>query len=588
MGDSQSSNVVFLLGAGASIAAGVPDTLGFAREFQESVRSRASAAGPAGGPDPDVAPSDAEHLDYVFETLKPHARERRVDIELLLEVLTRLADWDADTALAFCSDRELGRPGLRESAGRLARLLRDFIKSKAFVDPSRVQHLAPLAQYVTHHGRLDIATLNYDTAIEEFSAAHGIELHDGFRPEWSQDSIGKAAQGIRLMKLHGSVTWYQTPEGRYRKESINVPQSRVRIVQGGESESLMLFPVRKWAYSEPMVGLLFEFKRVLEAESTRVLVVAGYSFRDDHVKVAIRDAVRNNRRLEIVLLDPDAFGIKRRLLAPCGQDSWPEAMEPRILCLPYRFERLLPELKHRLLRSLLSGLDADEQERRHLAERGTKNSPESAMAHFADCQHVSRFESYMASCEPVRTAELTLREISVRLGQAICSDPTMALASQAQIIQVLRNRLVDHLYCDVRVGDRVVRANSEWRTGSQSHGGNGAAQLIEGLAERVQPYVRAALGNPAWGDLLVERLRAVSTYLREVHRLTGDLVECAARLGVDESVKAEAQRLVAQVAHQKIGRSLVGPSEPVTAAMTTCLRDRVSEILEVLAPPSSI
>jgi hypothetical protein len=66
--------------------------------------------------------------------------------------------------------------------------------------------------------------------------------------------------GIRLYKLHGSVTWYATSDGTYLKSLSRQERSEVEFVSRGRADSLMFYPLRKWAYSEPMIGVLQEFK----------------------------------------------------------------------------------------------------------------------------------------------------------------------------------------------------------------------------------------------------------------------------------------------------------------------------------------
>ena len=70
----QSSQVVFFLGAGASVAAGVPDTYSFVKEFIKDIGENAN-----GG----------EAIEKIVRTLEVW-KKSKIDIELLLETLTKL------------------------------------------------------------------------------------------------------------------------------------------------------------------------------------------------------------------------------------------------------------------------------------------------------------------------------------------------------------------------------------------------------------------------------------------------------------------------------------------------------------------
>ena len=69
----QSSQVMFFLGAGASVAADVPDTFSFVKEFRDSIGDAAKK----------------ETIEKIIQTLKKW-KGSEIDIELLLETLTKL------------------------------------------------------------------------------------------------------------------------------------------------------------------------------------------------------------------------------------------------------------------------------------------------------------------------------------------------------------------------------------------------------------------------------------------------------------------------------------------------------------------
>ena len=83
-------------------------------------------------------------------------------------------------------------------------------------NPEKVESLfTPFFELVADrsNGQVDIFTMNYDPSIEMFGVIKGIQIANGFRsigPElvWDNNFDLTADGGIRLFKLHGSVTWY--------------------------------------------------------------------------------------------------------------------------------------------------------------------------------------------------------------------------------------------------------------------------------------------------------------------------------------------------------------------------------------------
>jgi len=66
MQNSLQTDVVFLLGAGASVPAGVPDTYAFVNEFQEHIRGK----------------GEEQTLEGVMSILHAHLSDGKVDVEI--------------------------------------------------------------------------------------------------------------------------------------------------------------------------------------------------------------------------------------------------------------------------------------------------------------------------------------------------------------------------------------------------------------------------------------------------------------------------------------------------------------------------
>ena len=290
--------VTLLLGAGASVEAGLPTMAGVLESFARSVEGE---------------PRLASALSCVIASLRSHseaARHRPVlDLELLIEALEFLEQRDGSIAAAFVHQ---WRGGIKKHLGAipdLRRRLHAHLRNELDVDPSRVEYLMPLADFAREQGGIDVFTLNYDAAIEVVADRSGILYTDGFDSHWNPSLFDQVDRyPIRLFKLHGSLLWYETGSpGRFAKIALrprDFPESGSHI--SGESlASLLIYPgPNKEMYAEPYASLLERFRSALR--DTTVLVVIGCSLRDAHVRQAVLEAMSASDEFRVVVIDPSA------------------------------------------------------------------------------------------------------------------------------------------------------------------------------------------------------------------------------------------------------------------------------------------
>ncbi len=352
----QTSQVVFFFGAGASIAAGVPDTHVFVREFKESIHDSARR----------------KTVERIIETLEAW-KGKEIDVELLLETLTKLDAMEDEPLLKFF---EGGDFILSEYSPKTSLIeeLKDFIKTKAIVPSDRVLFLSPLLRFVGEFRPLDIISVNYDICVEQFCNVHKLTYHDGFDVYWNPKVFAVEGADIRLYKMHGSVMWYQSDRGSYIKLPVMTGKSEIKLITGEKAENLMLYPMQKWNYAEPLLELLVEIKHLLESETCKFLVVVGYSFRDDHIRRMLWDVARKNRDLQLVLVDPNAHHLyDEKLKYYDRQRQIPSSWYERVVCLPYKFEEVFPYLKNYYIKNLRDGSVSENSQRKVEAESEKAN-----------------------------------------------------------------------------------------------------------------------------------------------------------------------------------------------------------------------
>ena len=320
-------DVAFLLGAGASVEAQVPDTVHLIQDFAEQT-------------------TWATQIQTLLKELREWAKTqgRVVDVELVLETLQRLADWPQEP-LAALQRQPVEIDGIEPR--KVLEALRDFIKQKVVVDPEKTAYLDPLRGFVDSEKPLSVYSLNYDTAIEVFCAKHRLAYRDGFGEDWNPRVFDDQNVDLLLFKLHGSITWYRTDRGRFLKIPVMLKDSTVRLITTERATALMLYPAQKLAYIEPLFELLLQMKKRLA--TCQFLVAVGYSFRDDHVRQILWDVARVSPEFTVILISPDAGNVYKEKLAWYASDI-PSSLRGRVICLPFAFGKALPVLQREFIK----------------------------------------------------------------------------------------------------------------------------------------------------------------------------------------------------------------------------------------------
>jgi hypothetical protein len=199
--------------------------------------------------------------------------------------------------------REVGKPVDSEGAfRRLETKMLIALNTLLKVTPARFRYLSPLLQIDT--SPLNIVTLNYDRSIEVLAKSAHVTLDTGITRwkgghDWSWDSDAS----VRLLKVHGSIDWVLTDEAG----PVGLPQVGVRLgtaddVGWRQTTPAVVFGARgKLRPDGPFLAMLREFDSIL-SRSDRLIVV-GYSFRDDHINVAIGRWLNSRPSRELVILD---------------------------------------------------------------------------------------------------------------------------------------------------------------------------------------------------------------------------------------------------------------------------------------------
>jgi hypothetical protein len=164
---------------------------------------------------------------------------------------------------------------------------------------------------------VEIFTTNYDTLIEDALSLQSIEYVDGFsggaigfwNPKTYEDL--KPHSRVRLYKIHGSVDWTTTAEG-------TIIRRRIGDRYPNNAPDLLIYPqATKYDLTkrEPYDSLFQRFRDVLNGREARVLAICGYGFGDDHINHDIENAMsRQGSDLTLLIFAKNANGVVERWL----------------------------------------------------------------------------------------------------------------------------------------------------------------------------------------------------------------------------------------------------------------------------------
>lgn len=334
----------YLLGAGASVEAGLPTSTGLTQKVTAAVDDAvrwnntaqalhvaigAMIAHDTGRGGPAFAGIDVERL---FAAIRMLADRDSLDIAPFVEAWNRnLENFGTERLPSFfgkqfrtavfndpfgdVNTEKKFTEGVRALAGRrdlgptFRRLQSQMIQALGTiltVNEADVDYLRPLLIETEHP--LQIATLNYDHSVELMCRREGkvvdtgiTEWSGGYQWSWKQDN------DVRLLKLHGSLDWYLSRDlvqGGLSTDRVYLgsdlePDARERMA---DQLALVFGQGSKLRSDGPFLAMLVEFDQFLA--STDHLIIVGYSFRDDHINAAIRRWFNGIEKPRVSIVNP--------------------------------------------------------------------------------------------------------------------------------------------------------------------------------------------------------------------------------------------------------------------------------------------
>lgn len=311
-------SLIFFLGAGASAAFGYPTTGPFAQkltnQIPNSTREGVLLQSIRSVPGVDDAEQVLEILDSIVELKNKPVRRYFENSSLSISGFGNILYREFEPLALSLRDRirtEIFRTySWQRGAGRGWGLYRDLFFSQL---PPRMSSV------------LEVFTTNYDRAVEEFCATlRNVQLIDGFahdekRRVWEWDpsildtplTDPRRESTLALYKLHGSLDWRKTIDGRIEQVRPEEP-----IGPGGArsfEENVLIYPGGKaQPISEPF-RKLYEVFALRIGAVTRCLVI-GFSFRDEYLNVGFTEFLERKNTTLIVISPSATKNVQANLL----------------------------------------------------------------------------------------------------------------------------------------------------------------------------------------------------------------------------------------------------------------------------------
>lgn len=318
--------IIMLLGAGASVEAGIPHSNKMINELESLVSSE------------EKDWSDLHDLYfYIRGTFEygnalrkisnPKNQETYYNIESLYVALDELSKRDEHSLFPYIG---AWNPKLSDVAGNKFENVKElkqkiYNKIRDWVGVTQREKVAYYEKIFDfrkeYESSIRIFSMNYDLCVEKAwknwlrqNRTDEIELERGFHPA-TPDDVEKSrcwdwkrldesqnpyeTQPVFLYKLHGSIDWKK--EGEKTKFEDEDSWSNIKL-----EESVFIFgETNKLHYNDPFFYLFQEFRKW--TLSSKLVISLGYSFGDPHINNVVRQSLLDNPERKLLVISPYDF-----------------------------------------------------------------------------------------------------------------------------------------------------------------------------------------------------------------------------------------------------------------------------------------
>lgn len=295
----KSNEVIFLLGAGASVEAEIPHS----KEMIDRIESLIESDDAKWSGFRDLyyyirsAIYFADGLDGKFDHHVPY------NIERLVNVLEEIQKKQRHALYPFVGTwnhklQELAGPDF-DRIVQFRRVIIETLLDHWVVLPERerANYYGGLLKFQREYQHsLRVFSLNYDLCVEETCGRENVQRGFSDRTwDWRLFEVENRrgdTTPLFLYKLHGSVDWYFD-----RNSSVKFSDAPSTISK--DSVAIIFGSTFKLQYIDPFLYLAFELRR-WTLDSVRIIVCVGYGFNDKHINGILKQSLRHDDKRIVV------------------------------------------------------------------------------------------------------------------------------------------------------------------------------------------------------------------------------------------------------------------------------------------------
>jgi hypothetical protein len=291
--------VLVILGAGASVDAGIPHSAEMVRQIEAALEQDWK-------PYKDLYNYVRSAIFYADGIRGTYANSVAYNIERLVVALDELSRREEHPLYPFV---EAWNPRLLQVAGShfenvppfrnkiLEKLRHEWIEISNYEKASYFRGLISFQRELNYP--LRVFTLNYGLCVEKAYQGEYQEFPErGFDKEnryWSHElleDVDPVDKNFYLYKLHGSIDWVRDSESG--KLTFSDSTSKIKVDDG----QIIFGLTYKLQYVDPFLFLVYQLRRLsLEA---KLIIVVGYGFADDHINGILRQALRRSPEKRLI------------------------------------------------------------------------------------------------------------------------------------------------------------------------------------------------------------------------------------------------------------------------------------------------
>lgn len=336
---TKSPQIIFLIGAGASVPFGIPAMQGLFKDFMDKSKSG------IGEKEKKLCQFLTKEIG-VREDLEEFLLAANTILEFRGVSLSKLIEKTISprkNTLQISKYREKLNKYIKDIKS-LRNLMLQYMSDTCFrfnrSESERV--LSGFVKAVAKCG-YPIYTTNYDYIFEHVAEEFSIRINDNFvqkgrRELWNSQIDFPTGNALTIIKLHGSMTWYADSSGTIEKIYYDTKTNPL----GDRIKKVIVFPTRfKDVYDQHFFALYSHFLSALY--KAKCLVVIGHSLRDEYLRAGIIERYWKGN-FQITIVDPKfPDGLPKEMIP--GKDMVSE----KITHIPYYFEKLSDEIAHTIL-----------------------------------------------------------------------------------------------------------------------------------------------------------------------------------------------------------------------------------------------